>query len=138
MGERNAGPAVGPVSHAVGYAVARQLLEEAEAEVQRRHEHADHYARVRESEADLLIAKARRVLEAAEERAAVIVAVARAQRGDVVIDLTDTDEFAQIGHFFAGDAARLSRGGHRARLDGMLASAITHAVDDAFPTDVTA
>lgn len=108
------------------YGAARELLDDAAAEATRRRSEAERYARQREKEAELLIQKARRLLYAAEEKAAVIVAMARAERDADrrVIDL-DALQRADAPGAAAAD-------GIPSRFDDLLASAISHAVADAF------
>jgi hypothetical protein len=111
------------------FGMARELLDHAATEATRCREEADRYARQRELEADLLVQKARRLLEAAEEKAAVIVAMARAESGaagagDRVIDL---DALAV--------APQPPADGIPAGLNDLLASAISHAVSHAFAQD---
>jgi hypothetical protein len=114
---------------------ARGLLDQAEADARSARADADRYVRLREQEAEMLVAKARRVLVAAEQKAAVIIATARAQVADGTIDLTELEAEDEIGRVIAPGAARLYLGDHPTRLDRMLASAIAHAVDDTFPID---
>jgi hypothetical protein len=113
------------------FGVARDLLHGAELDADHTRADAERYARQRELEADLLVQKARRLLLAAEEKATVIVATARAHSpvDDVLIDLD------ALGHVIAPDAAGLGDTASPTRLDEMLASAIAHAVTDAFPLD---
>ena len=123
-------PEEAPLDVAGAMAAARLLLAAAEADATRLREDAVRYARQREQEAELLVAKARRVLSVAEERAAGIVVAARTQSPKVerVVEaegLVD-DEVPRI---LAPSNAALNR------LDDMLASAITHAVDRTFPPD---
>jgi hypothetical protein len=115
------------VSEAFG--AARGLLDTAAADAAQRREDAERYARQREQEADLLVQKARRLLLAAEEKAAVIVATARqlALADDRVIDLD------ALGG--SRDPAAPDQDGIPSRLDELLASAISHAVSDAFAPD---
>jgi hypothetical protein len=109
---------------AAGYAAARELLEAAQEEADRIVTDAQRHARSRELEAELLVAKARRLLEAAEAKAAVITAAARAE----VIDLTGDDDLRRV---IAPDATRLARGSLTARIDRIVASAVSQAVDEA-------
>jgi hypothetical protein len=114
---------------------ARELLEGAELDAGRTRAEAARYARQREQEADLLVQKARRLLVAAEQKAAVIVATARTQVPPQLDDVIDLDH---LGHVIAPDGAVLRHRATPSRLDEMLASAISHAVTDAFPVDVLA
>jgi hypothetical protein len=111
------------------YGIGRELMEVAAEEADALRAEAARYARQREREADLLLDKARRVLAAAEAKASVIIATARFLphlTGDEVIDLD------ALAHVIAPGASVL-QGALPSRLDGLLASAIAHAVTDAFP-----
>ena len=139
MGERRARAERAEATGAEpAFEVARRLLERAQAEAGAIKAEADGYVRQREQEAELLVAKARRVLVAAEQKAAVIIATARAQAADGDLDLRDGDPDGDVGRVVAPGAARLYLGDHPTRLDRMLAAAIAHAVDDTFPTEATA
>ena len=121
---------VDAVRHA--YGIGRELMEVAAEEADALRAEAARYARRREREADLLVDKARRVLVAAEAKASVIIATAQFLphlRGDEVIDLD------ALAHVIAPGASVL-QGTLPTRLDGLLASAIAHAVTDAFPEGV--
>ena len=120
----------------VGFGPARELLERAEADARGARADADRYVRLREQEAEMLVAKARRVLTAAEQKAAVIIATARAQVADGTLDLTELGSDEEIGRVIAPGASRLYLGDHPTRLDRMLASAIAHAVEESFPVEV--
>jgi hypothetical protein len=117
----------------------RELIDGAELDAGRTRADAARYARQRELEADLLVQKARRLLEAAEQMAAVIVATARTQvaaPSEVEVDqVIDLDE---VGRIVAPDATVLGNNASPSRFDEMLASAIANAVTDAFPLDVPA
>ncbi len=123
---------------AAEFGPARELVERAIAEARAARADADRYVRQREQEAEMLVAKARRVLVAAEQKAAVIIATARSQVEDGSIDLWDGEPADDIGRVIAPGASRLYLGGHPSRLDRMLAAAIAHAVDDTFPEDASA
>jgi hypothetical protein len=117
----------------------RELVERAIAEARAAKADADRYVRQREQEADLLVAKARRVLVAAEQKAAVIISTARTQAADGTLDLTQLESADDdIGRVIAPGASRLYVGNHPSRLDRMLASAISQAVDDTFADEATA
>jgi multidrug efflux pump subunit AcrA (membrane-fusion protein) len=118
------------------FGTARALLDGAEADARSTRADADRYVRLREQEAEMLVAKARRVLLAAEQKAAVIIATARAQVADGTLDLTQSVADEEISRVIAPGASRLYLGGHPTRLDRMLAAAITHAVDESFPIEV--
>jgi hypothetical protein len=122
----------------IGFGGARELLERAEADARRARADADRYVRLREQEAEMLVAKARRLLTAAEQKAAVIIATARVQVADGRLDLTEPASEEEIGRVVAPGAARLHVGHHATRLDRLLASAIAHAVDDTFPVEASA
>lgn len=113
---------------------AMALLAEAEVAAGTTRSQAERYAHQREAEADLLVQKARRLLIAAEGKAEVIVATARARAGsgDQVIDL---DELTRDGSHTA-DSRR--PGAASSELDKMLESAIARAVIEAFPADTSA
>jgi hypothetical protein len=118
------------VRHA--YAIGRELVERAAEEAEALRAEAGRYARQREREADLLVEKARRVLAAAEAKASVIIATAQYLphlSRDEVIDLD------ALAHVIAPGASVL-QGALPSRLDGLLASAIAHAVTDAFSEGV--
>lgn len=122
----------------MGFGGARELGERVEADARRARADADRYVRLREQEAEMLVAKARRLLIAAEQKAAVIIATARAQVADGALDLTEPAAEDDIGRVIAPGAARLYLGDHPTRLDRLLASAIAHAVDDTFPVEASA
>lgn len=144
-------PNVGMSSVSEAFRAARDLLAWAQADADRVRADADRYVRQRESEAELLVAKARRVLEAAEAQVTAIRVGAREvpaasppdpSEPDVVIDL---DALAGGGR---ASPARVSPARHARRplvdaptsagdgFDGILATAITRAVDRALePTD---
>ena len=136
-----------PLDQAFG--AARALLAQAQADADRLRADADRYVRQRESEAELLVAKARRLLEAAEAQAAAIrsagggllAAAPAVPEPDLVIDL---DALAAEG---PSAPAATSPGRRPLRpvsgssptpvgsadgFDGILATAITRAVDRAF------
>ena len=76
------------------------------------------------------MAKARRLLEAAEAKAAVIVATAQAAApGPALLDLTD----GALRRIVAPDATVLPRGSLAARIDEIVASAVAQAVEEARP-----
>ena len=111
-------------------AAAMVLLAEAEVVAGAIRAGADHYARQREAEADLLVQKARRVLVAAEAKAEVIVATARATvnpSGTTTLDL---------------DALAVDRSAEAAspesELDRLLEAAIGRALDNALLPDLPA
>lgn len=112
------------------FRAARQLLDDAAAEAARIIDEAQREARTRQREADLLVAKARRLLEAAEAKAAVVVATAQAAGpGPTLLDLTD----GSLRRIVAPDATVLPRGSLAARIDEIVASAVAQAVEEARP-----
>jgi hypothetical protein len=114
------------------YAIGRELMERAAEEAEALRAEAARYARQREREADLLVGKARRVLAAAEARASVIIATAQFLPHLSVDEVIDLDALAQV----IAPGASVLHGQLPSRLDGLLASAIAHAVTDAFPEGV--
>jgi hypothetical protein len=109
------------------YGAARELLERAEQDAAQIRAEADRYRRQREQEAELLVAKARRLLAVAEQRAASLgqarVPPAPAQAdGPAVIDLVSLE---------AGDA-EVADLMVPTELDQMLQSAIARAFDGSF------
>lgn len=109
-------------------AAAMVLLAEAEVVAGAIRAQADHYARQREAEADLLVQKARRVLVAAESKAEVILATARAQAApdpDATIDLDAL-------------AATTPGQGTASELDKLIEAAIGRAVTTALLPDTEA
>jgi hypothetical protein len=136
--------AADPVEVTASFTAARELLLGAEVEAARIRTDADRYARQRAQEAELLVAKARRLLGAAEEKAALILATARAgspaappAEPVAVIDLTGTDPVVTVAS--DADSSRAGRGAPGGpaptELDRMLASAIAHAVEASLPAD---
>jgi hypothetical protein len=133
------------------YAAARELLHRAEAQAEQVRSDADRYARRREQEVELLVAKARRLLEVAERRAAAIESAAghrddappprhlrrEARHGPVRAETGPTsaaplpreDADGATLDLDAPDARRI-----RTDLDRLLAEAIAHAVDRSFAT----
>jgi hypothetical protein len=125
-----------PLDVADAIAAARSLLETAEADAAAVRAAADHYARQREQEAELLVAKARRLLSVAEEKAAGIVTAARSGSArDVVIDLDAAAVTIPISELSGGEIRRIvaPRRAAPAGFDDLLASAIASAVDRTFP-----
>jgi hypothetical protein len=101
------------------YGAARELLDRAEEDAARSRSDADRYRRQREQEAELLVAKARRLLSVAEQKAVVIGQTPRAPR---VIDLA-----AEQAPDHGSADAIVPTG-----LDSMLRSAITRAFDTSY------
>ena len=133
------------------FAAARDLLRSAEGEAVRLRADADRYVRQREQEAEILVAKARRLLAVAEEKAASMIATPRVETPGRATTPARVDDLG------AGDAPRTADldviEGERASavpatdgaiavgrsvptgLDRILASAIGKAVDRAFPPE---
>lgn len=122
------GPAVGPAGTTDSIAAAMALLRDAQVVADDVRAEAERYASQRRREADMLISKARRLLFAAEAKAAVIVGTARAQRSSMNEGVLDLD----LGHFIAPGASVLPRVGPPSELDRLVEAAIDHAVADAF------
>lgn len=128
---------LGRPSPADAVSEAMALLRDAEDAAGRTRAEAERYARQRQTEADLLVAKARRLLVAAEEKADVIVAVARSEARQVIdLDALAASSMVDLGQVVAPGATTLSGGA--TRLDSMLAAAISNAVDQAFRGETTA
>lgn len=132
------------------YSTARELLLRAEEDAAQIRVAADRYVRQREQEAGLLIAKARRLLAVAEERAAAIDATPRPAdpRAAIASALAAIDEAASDLHALAAvdlDVAAVdlyaevppAPGSLHSRndLDRILAAAINKAVDRSFAAD---
>ena len=133
------------------YAAARELLRRAEEHAEQVRGDADRYARRREQEVELLVAKARRLLEVAEGRAAAIESGVvppgaggpppRHLRQDDAhvtqpadIDLTAADLRSADAEAAALDPAPARTMRIQSDLDRLLAQAIAHAVDRSFTT----
>ena len=107
------------------FVAARELLKSAEDDAARLRADVDRYVRQREQEAELLVAKARRLLAMAEERAASLASGAAAQVVDLDAPLTVPSPRS------APDVPARSE---PTGLDGILASAINKALDRSFPS----
>ncbi|MEQ1786782.1 MAG: hypothetical protein ABL966_07000 [Acidimicrobiales bacterium] len=113
------------------YSEARELLQRAEDDATRIRAEADRYRRQREQEAELLVAKARRLLAVAEQTAASLSVVPTSPR---VIDLDASSNGrpapatapARNGAREAGDIVIPTA------LDGMLRAAISRAFDKSY------
>lgn len=138
------------------FAAARELLSQAEDDAAEVRAAADRYVRQREAEAELLVAKARRVLAAAEARSATMrraadlpaddadhrsPATTSPEGGDEVIDLDALAGSPPVAAP-ASPARRpvrlvvdATRPSDADGFDGILASAVTHAVDRALTPD---
>lgn len=114
-------------------AAAMVLLAEAEVVAGAIRAQADHYARQREAEADLLVQKARRVLVAAETKAEVIVSTARATAASPSAVTLDLDALA-VDHPQGSDP---SDDPAESELDRLLEAAIGRAVNTALLPDTT-
>jgi hypothetical protein len=114
-----------PGSRAVteAYATARELLRHAEDDAARIRTDADRYRRQREQEAELIVAKARRLLTMAEDRA-------RGPR-PVVVDLdAPAAQDVSLEEPVVAAAPRAS-----SALDSILATAVSNAIHRALPSD---
>lgn len=142
MGEQvTGGTSTDAVVVSEAYAAARDLLRAAEEDAARTRADADRYRRQREQEAELLVAKARRLLTLAEARAVHIAAppapevAAAAPLGIVAPDVgappgadavvLDLDAPPPIA-----PAPRIAN-----ELDALLAAAIGNALEKALPPD---
>lgn len=105
------------------YRTARALIDEAEARAVEIVAAAERRARAREQDAELLVGRARRLLEVAEHKAALLVAEAR-RAGPKVIDLTDAAPPLRVT---APPRVRSGSG-----VEQLVAAAISQAVDEAF------
>ncbi|MDP1805530.1 MAG: hypothetical protein Q8K72_10220 [Acidimicrobiales bacterium] len=138
------------------FATARELLARAEADAAEVRAAADRYVRQREAEAELLVGKARRLLAAAEARSSAIrrdpapaheARIDPSAEADVVIDL---DALAAPSPAVAPGTAPPPASPARRTVrpvvpsatsdredgfDGILASAVTRAVDRALAAD---
>ena len=109
------------------YGAARELLDRAEEDAARIRHDADRYRQQREQEAELLVAKARRLLAVAEQKAVVIGQTpAEAQ----VIDLDDPPDPARAGR--GSSAVSTEDAGSPTGLDRMLKTAISRAFEGSF------
>ena len=122
------------------FASARALLRAAEDDAIRLRAEADRYVRQRESEAELLVGKARRLLAVAEEKAAAIIATARMEAPHLLeASVAMGGGASPAGSDAAGSsteaAAAAGRLSSPSGLDDILASAISRAVDRSFPAD---
>jgi hypothetical protein len=113
------------------YAAARALLERAEQDAARIRGEADRYRRQREQEAELLVAKARRLLAAAELRAA---SISRAAATAPPAPNPGGGEAAMVVDLPAAEAPEGDGQAHviPTGLDRMLQSAIERAVDGSY------
>jgi vacuolar-type H+-ATPase subunit H len=135
MDDRRAGdPDSAVVSEA--YGTARELLRQAEEDAAQIRADADRYRRQREQEAELIVGKARRLLEMAEGRVAA--------PKPVVIDLDTAvpatapeawDLDASVVHDLVDEPIRPGSRRVLSDLDAIVATAVSNAIDRALPTD---
>ena len=113
------------------YAAARELLQRAEEDAARIRADADRYVRQRHQEAELVVAKARRMLAIAEERAAAMGggAVRRPAAAPTTIDLTAAPPSVEE------PAPAVAAGRRATALDSVLAGAVSRAIERALPSD---
>lgn len=102
---------------------ARELLRSAEDDAARLRADVDRYVRQREQEAELIVAKARRLLAMAEARAASMDAGSASE----VVDLASPERTS------SAPAAEAEPRPVPTGIDGILASAIAKAFDQSFP-----
>jgi hypothetical protein len=105
------------------YGSARELLRQAEDDAARIRADADRYRRQREQEAELIVAKARRLLTLAEGRAAAPRPVVDVDAPLAPATVADLDETLRPA---APPASAL---------DAILANAVSNAVSRALPSD---
>jgi hypothetical protein len=121
MDDRSGSPDAAVVSQA--YAAARDLLRQAEEDAARIRADADRYRRQREQEAELIVGKARRLLEMAEERATT--------PRPVAVDLdAPLEPDPRAEELVAAPSGRAE-----SALDAILATAVSNAVHRALPAD---
>ena len=118
------------------FAAARELLRRAEDDAARMRADAHRYVRQREQEAELLVGKARRLLEIAEQTAASIESTAArdSQRPPRHLRVDGSDDPADDPVVLDLDAAAAEPSRLRSDLDRLLADAIGRAVDQSFPS----
>lgn len=104
------------------FVAARELLRRAEEDAAGIRADVDRYVRQREQEAELIVAKARRLLTMAEDRAASMDAGAVPAAGPAAVEVVDAER-----------AAATADRSQPAGIDGMLAAAIAKAFDKSFP-----
>ena len=108
------------------FVAARELLRRAEEDAAGIRADVDRYVRQREQEAELIVAKARRLLTMAEDRAASMdagaVPAAGPAAGPAAVEVVDAER-----------AAATADRSQPAGIDGMLAAAIAKAFDKSFP-----
>jgi hypothetical protein len=105
------------------YAAARDLLRQAEEDAARIRADADRYRRQREQEAELIVGKARRLLEMAEQRAVA--------PQPLLVDLDAPPPAApQVEERVGAPTGRVE-----SALDAILATAVSNAIHRALPSD---
>jgi len=128
-------PGGAPTGVASAMSAARELLAAAEVDAAGIRAEADHYARQREQEAELLVAKARRILSVAEEKAAGLLVTARSHGHG--LDLDEPVVSVPIDEVTDDQLRRIvaPRAASPMGFDGRLASAIASAVDRTFSSN---
>jgi hypothetical protein len=105
------------------YVAARDLLRQAEEDAARIRADADRYRRQREQEAELIVGKARRLLEMAEQRAVA--------PQPLLVDLDAPPAAApQVEERVGAPTGRVE-----SALDAILATAVSNAIHRALPSD---
>jgi len=141
MDERQKGAATDAVLVSEAFSTARELLQRAEADAARIRADADRYRRQREQEAELLVSKARRLLEVAEERAAGLSATPPPMVIDVDAPIPVPDaapaEAWRLDDPPGLDHEPVAPGSLRtpSDLDSILATAVSNAISRALPND---
>jgi hypothetical protein len=128
MDDRDA-PDTDAVVVSEAYAAARELLRQAEDDATRMRAGADRYRRQREQEAELIVAKARRLLTMAEER----VAKPRPVVDDVAPASEPLDLDAPVPP--ARDEPAVIPDRTPSGLDAILATAVSNAIHRALPSE---
>ena len=131
MDERGV-PATDAAMVSAAYGAARELLRQAEEDAARIRVEADRYRRQREQEAELLVGKARRLLEMAEERAAAPKPAAVDLDTPVATQAWDLDAPVERD---PDETARPVTTGARNALDSIVATAVSNAIHRALPSD---
>jgi hypothetical protein len=118
------------------YTAARALLRQAEEDATRIRADADRYMRQREQEAELLVGKARRLLELAEAKAAALLPVVLDVDAPGPVEQWDVD-LPVVAVALDDLAAPIRPGSLRTRtdLDSILAAAFSNAIHRAVATD---
>ena len=126
-------PGGAPTGVASAMSAARELLAAAEVDAAGIRAEAHRYARQREQEAELLVAKVRRILSVAEEKAAGLLLAARSH--GPVLDSDEPVVSVPLDDLTDDRLRRIvaPRAASPMGFDGRLASAIASAVDRTFP-----